>query len=234
MTIWFNVQRLAIAFKVGDASGDDMASSDEYIRLYGFLRKELLARYFALGRERRNDFYQESTSLPLTREQILALPPDERAQALWRKVASRENPWLFGCKLTVALATEARLGLPAAEPLLGRIIRSCERLFPFSGIFRGLPLRCDPVTSDDWGDPPPGQSERLPTQFLGSPLRDADTCSACRRTIPATSPILSRILAGATWVRACTNGTRPRASETAAMSAGIASGRPRRTSSWAS
>lgn len=126
-----------------------MVSSNDHICLYGFLRKELISRYFTLGRERRNDFYQESTGLPLTREEILALPPDEQAQALWRKQASRDNPWLFGCKLTVALATEARLGLPGAEPLLGRLIRSCERLFPFSGSFRGLPLRWDPVTSDD-------------------------------------------------------------------------------------
>ena len=146
-----------------------MVSSNDHICLYGFLRKELISRYFTLGRERRNDFYQESTGLPLTREEILALPPDEQAQALWRKQASRDNPWLFGCKLTVALATEARLGLPGAEPLLGRLIRSCERLFPFSGSFRGLPLRWDPVTSDDWADPPPGQAERLPTQFLITP-----------------------------------------------------------------
>jgi hypothetical protein len=147
-----------------------MASSSDRISLYGFLRRELLSRYFALGKERRNDFYQESTTLPLTREEILALPPDERAQALWRKQASRDNPWLFGCKLTVALATEARLGLPGAEPLLARVIRSCERLFPFSGGFRGLPVRWDPVTSDDWADPPPGQAGRLPRQFLVTPV----------------------------------------------------------------
>src|SRR3954469_6491177 len=150
---------------------DSMASSDDHLRLYGFLRRDLLSRYFALGRERRNDFYQESTSLLMTREEILQLAPAERTQALWRKKATRDNPWLFGCKLTVALATEARLGLPGAEPLLDRLLRSCERLFPFPGDFRGLPVRWDPVTSDDWAEPLPGQSQRLPIQFLVTPAR---------------------------------------------------------------
>src|SRR4051812_25361096 len=142
-----------------------MASSDDHLRLYGFLRRDLLSRYFALGRERRNDFYQESTSLLMTREEILQLAPAERTQALWRKKATRDNPWLFGCKLTIALATEARLGLAGAEPLLDRIVRSCEQLFKFSGSFRGLPVRWDPVTADDWEAVAPGEP-RLPNQFL--------------------------------------------------------------------
>jgi hypothetical protein len=147
-----------------------MASSQQHIRLYGFLRKELLSRYFALGRERRNDFFQESTSLESTqsRADIVARPPSERAQILWRKTAERDNPWLFGCKLTIALATEARLGLPGADDLLDRTIRSCERLFRFPGVFRGLPVRWDPVTSDHWYAPP-GASRRLPQQFLPTP-----------------------------------------------------------------
>ena len=120
-----------------------MASSEDHLRLYGFLRKKLLSRYFALGRRQRNDFYQESTTLETgeSREEILRKPDDQRALTLWRKQASRDNPWLFGSKLTVALATEARLGLPGAEPLLGRLIRSCERLVPFSGSFRGVAHR---------------------------------------------------------------------------------------------
>jgi hypothetical protein len=144
-----------------------MTSPAEHLRLYGFLRKELLSRYFALGIERRNDFYQESTTLlgAPTRVDLLAMSPEERQRSLWRKSAARDNPWLFGCKLTVALATEARLGVPGAEPLLGRIIRSGEQLFKFSGSFRGLPVRWDPVTSDDWSVMAAGEP-RLPNQFL--------------------------------------------------------------------
>jgi hypothetical protein len=146
-----------------------VATSQQHIRLYGFLRKELLSRYFALGRERRNDFFQESTELAETpsAEELLDRTPSERAQVLWRKWATRDNPWLFGCKLTIALATEARLGLPGADEPLDRTIRSCERLFRFPGVFRGLPVRWDPVTSDHWYTTPEGR--RLPQEFLVTP-----------------------------------------------------------------
>src|SRR3954451_8178120 len=106
---------------------DSMASSDDHLRLYGFLRRDLLSRYFALGRERRNDFYQESTSLLMTREEILQLAPAERTQALWRKTAPRTNPWLLGCSPPAPPAPGARLGPRGPEPLLDRLLRSCER-----------------------------------------------------------------------------------------------------------
>jgi hypothetical protein len=151
--------------------GSGLATSQQHIRLYGQLRKALLSRYFALGREHRNDFFQESTRLESgeSPQDLLQKPREERVQVLWKKTATRDNPWLFGCKLTIALATEARLSLPGADALLGRAVRSCEQLFKFPGAFRGLPVRWDPVTSDFWLDPPAGQSRRLSGHFLVTP-----------------------------------------------------------------
>lgn len=144
-------------------------TSRDHVRMYGFLRKELLSRYFALGRERRNDFFQESTDIGTPRDEILSMSKSEQRKALWQKTAARDNPWLFGSKLIVALASEARLGLPGADALLDRAIRSCERLFKFSGPFRGLPVRWDPVTSDLWPNPPPGETRRVCDHFLVTP-----------------------------------------------------------------
>jgi hypothetical protein len=89
-----------------------MATSRQHIRLYGQLRKELLSRYLAL-RERRNDFFQESTKLGLfpetpsdpeqARADFLQRRRSERTALLWTKTATRDNPWLFGSKLTIAL-----------------------------------------------------------------------------------------------------------------------------------
>ena len=105
-----------------------MATSKQHLQLYGRIRKVLLSRYFALGRYFRNDYFQESTNI----EAMSGVPEDEIGKkkkeilkeggealikALWRKnPADRDNPWLFGSKLTIALATEARLGLPGALP----------------------------------------------------------------------------------------------------------------------
>ena len=129
-----------------------MASAGEHLRLYGELRKVMLSRYFALGKTFRNDFVQEGAAPAVNREEFLAAGPEERQRLLWGRRAARDNPWLFGSQLITALATEARLELPGAEPLLDRTIRSCEMLFPFPA-FAGLPVRWDPVTSDDWWQP---------------------------------------------------------------------------------
>ena len=134
-----------------------MTTAREHIALYGRVRKALLSRYFALGRFFRNDFFQELTPL-----EFFGAPDDdadkERARRakfankgrrdqttiLWQKGPSdRDNPWLFGSKLTIALATEARLGLPEAEPLLARTIRSCEQLLDSGESRLSVALRSD-------------------------------------------------------------------------------------------
>lgn len=155
-----------------------MPTNDEYLALYGRARKVLLSRYFALGRYQRNDFFQESTNIEgfegvaaedvaERRKALLDQEGDDLVEALWRKQpADRDNPWLFGCKLTVTLATEARLGLPGADDLLGRALRSCERQFSSRSGFKGFPLRYDPVTSDDWMPVPGSPADTPPEQGI--------------------------------------------------------------------
>ena len=151
-----------------------MTTARQHLVLYGRVRKALLSRYFALGRFFRNDFFQESTALEFfgepdsdadkekARHKTFAkLGRQDQTSTLWEKgPANRDNPWLFGSKLTIALATEARLGFKRTEPLLARTLRSCEQLFKFKGEFSGYPLRFDPVTSDSWLDDSPGGVSR--------------------------------------------------------------------------
>ena len=159
-------------------------AANQHIELYGEVRKVLLSRYFALGRYHRNDFFQESTELEGRpdgdwskpevrnwRDQMLNLPAAERQLALWKKKpADRDNPWLFGSKLAIALASEAQLGLSVAEQPLGRMIRSGKQLFKFNltGV-SGFPLRYDPVTCDGWFEVPNEPGRRVSTDFLVSP-----------------------------------------------------------------
>jgi hypothetical protein len=150
-----------------------MATNKQYLELYGQIRKILLSRYFALGRYFRNDYFQESTNIEAMsgvpkdkigkrKAELLKEGGDALIKALWSKEpADRDNPWLFGSKLTIALATEARFGLLGAEPLLDRSIRSCEQLFSKRTGFSGFPLRYDPVTFDYWM-PAPGSPANTP------------------------------------------------------------------------
>ena len=137
-----------------DPQTQRMATPVEHEKLYATLRAKILARYFAIGRYFRTNFLSLSNTLAdLPDDLNNKIPEEEIRNELRRwnvKNHDRENPFMLTGQLFAMLSIEHHFGHPASSNILRLGMETIGTMYPFQADSYGLPVRWDPVTSDNW------------------------------------------------------------------------------------